>query len=257
MEIIEAIPELLPVVLPSLTAMSSKEIAALVRSQPSSVNRTIRRLVDRGTIEVPRAVESVNHLGQTVTDYLINRRDTYVVVAQLSPEFTARLVDRWAELERVVNPVRVQTPFRVRDLSISDTSDLMSAMIEHEPGQLLEFMGNNLGSLVESLVTAKLSELQNQLIPTVRVNQVVENPNEILTLTQLGYSVRLTPQRLNRVLCDLGLQTRDEYGEYNPSLRAEGLYEIVKRSRTREGILVTRIKWKRKVLDLLPSRYHS
>jgi phage antirepressor YoqD-like protein len=28
-----------------------------------------------------------------------HKRDTYVVVAQLSPEFTARIVDRWQELE--------------------------------------------------------------------------------------------------------------------------------------------------------------
>jgi len=29
----------------------------------------------------------------------MNQRDCYVIVAQLSPEFTARLVDRWQELE--------------------------------------------------------------------------------------------------------------------------------------------------------------
>jgi phage regulator Rha-like protein len=30
---------------------------------------------------------------------MVNKRDSYVVVAQLCPEFTARLVDRWQELE--------------------------------------------------------------------------------------------------------------------------------------------------------------
>lgn len=36
---------------------------------------------------------------ETVRVYLICKRDSYVIVAQLSPEFTARLVDRWQELE--------------------------------------------------------------------------------------------------------------------------------------------------------------
>lgn len=37
--------------------------------------------------------------GQVYYEYHINKRDTYVIVAQFSPEFTARLVDRWQELE--------------------------------------------------------------------------------------------------------------------------------------------------------------
>lgn len=44
--------------------------------------------------------EVKNHLNQSVAVYLIGKRDSYVVVAQLSPEFTARLVDRWQELEQ-------------------------------------------------------------------------------------------------------------------------------------------------------------
>ena len=31
--------------------------------------------------------------------YEIGKRDSYIIVAQLSPEFTAKLVDRWQELE--------------------------------------------------------------------------------------------------------------------------------------------------------------
>ncbi|MGK9617213.1 hypothetical protein O6474_25055, partial [Salmonella enterica subsp. enterica] len=32
-------------------------------------------------------------------EYLVNKRDSFVVVAQLCPEFTAALVDRWQALE--------------------------------------------------------------------------------------------------------------------------------------------------------------
>lgn len=65
------------------------------------MKRTIERLADRVVIQLPPLEEVKNHLGQTVEEYRIGKRDSYVIVAQLSPESTARLVDRWQELEDV------------------------------------------------------------------------------------------------------------------------------------------------------------
>nr|WP_084585283.1 Rha family transcriptional regulator [Paraburkholderia ginsengisoli] len=87
--------------------MSSREIAELLRRGPDdaprhdSVMRTIERLGTRGVITLPPMVE-VSNPGpgpKTISVYRVNKRDSYVIVAQLSPEFTARLVDRWQELE--------------------------------------------------------------------------------------------------------------------------------------------------------------
>lgn len=83
--------------------MSSREIAELVGSRHDSVKRTIETLASKGVIQLPQTVEVKNHLGQTVQEHVFSgeqgKRDSIVVVAQLSPEFTARLVDRWQELE--------------------------------------------------------------------------------------------------------------------------------------------------------------
>jgi len=79
--------------------MSSQEIADLVESRHDSVKRTIERLIERRAIGHSPLVEVKNAQGQTVSVYKLEKRDTYVVVAQLSPEFTAVLVDRWQELE--------------------------------------------------------------------------------------------------------------------------------------------------------------
>lgn len=79
--------------------MSSREIADLVNSRHDDVKRSIARLAERGVIQLPPMAEVKNHLGQTVSEFRIGKRDSYVIVAQLSPEFTARLVDRWQELE--------------------------------------------------------------------------------------------------------------------------------------------------------------
>ncbi|WP_223538763.1 Rha family transcriptional regulator [Pseudomonas sp. BF-R-12] len=79
--------------------MSSIEISDLVGKRHDNVKRTIETLVERKTIQLPQFEEVKNHLGQTVEQYQVGKRDSFVVVAQLSPEFTAALVDRWQELE--------------------------------------------------------------------------------------------------------------------------------------------------------------
>lgn len=86
--------------------MSSQEIADLVSARHDSVKRTIERLAEKRVIQLPPLVEVKNHLGQTVEQYLFSgekgKRDSLVVVAQLSPEFTGALVDRWQKLEEQV-----------------------------------------------------------------------------------------------------------------------------------------------------------
>jgi phage regulator Rha-like protein len=84
--------------------MSSREIADLVESRHDSVKRAVERLVESGIIQSPPMVEFKNINNVTGQEYLINKRDSYVVVAQLSPAFTARLVDRWQELEAMQAP---------------------------------------------------------------------------------------------------------------------------------------------------------
>jgi len=89
--------------------MSSLEIAELVESRHDTVKLSMERLAARGVIQLPPLTEVNNHLGQSVSVYQLGKRDSYVVVAQLSPEFTARLVDRWQELESAVAPAIPRT----------------------------------------------------------------------------------------------------------------------------------------------------
>lgn len=80
--------------------MSSREIAELLGSRHDKVKQSIERLVLKGIISKPPLGDGIKSANGTVEQiYLICKRDSYVVVAQLSPEFTAKLVDRWQELE--------------------------------------------------------------------------------------------------------------------------------------------------------------
>jgi len=85
--------------------MSSREIAELVGSRHDKVKQSIDRLVERGVISQPPVGDGPKSgNGVVVQEYLVCKRDSFIVVAQLSPEFTARLVDRWQELETMQAP---------------------------------------------------------------------------------------------------------------------------------------------------------
>ena len=87
--------------------MSSREIAAVVNSRHDSVKRTMLTLQSKGLITFTQTVEKGE--GRPAELFHVNKRDSYVVVAQLSPEFTAVLVDRWQELEANQAPQLPQT----------------------------------------------------------------------------------------------------------------------------------------------------
>lgn len=80
--------------------MSSREIAELVESRHSDIVRSILRLMANKVISgyAPMAYTHPQN-GQTYECYHLNKRDSLVVVAQNCPQFTARIVDRWQELE--------------------------------------------------------------------------------------------------------------------------------------------------------------
>ncbi|AVF34864.1 phage antirepressor KilAC domain-containing protein [Rahnella sikkimica] len=84
-----------------VVTMSSREIAELVQSKHSNVKRSAERLVVAGILSAP--LEHTPYLheqnGEEYQEYWFNKRDSLVLVARLSPEFTAAVVDRWQELE--------------------------------------------------------------------------------------------------------------------------------------------------------------
>lgn len=109
-----------PLVSHELT-MSSREIADLVECRPDTVKVTMERLRERGLITFTSLTEK-SHGGRPGIVYRVGKRDSYVVVAQLSPEFTARLVDRWQELEsRSAQPA----------VDLDDPAFLRSALLQY------------------------------------------------------------------------------------------------------------------------------
>lgn len=94
-------------------SMSSRELADLTQTRHDNVKRTIEALAHKKAITLPQFEETcfLDTLGkrQTVTECHLNQRDTMVVAARLNPQFMARVVDRWMELEgKLANAVPAQ-----------------------------------------------------------------------------------------------------------------------------------------------------
>lgn len=88
--------------------MTHIQIANLLEKRNDKVKQSMDRLAEKGLIKVTPMGE-VNSKGQSFTAYHVNERDSYVVVAQLSPEFTAKLVDYWMESKSNAQPKLPQT----------------------------------------------------------------------------------------------------------------------------------------------------
>ena len=212
----------------SVLTMSSREIADLVESRHDSVKRTIERLQDKGLIKLTPMVEVKNHLGQVVTEYQLIKRDTYVVVAQLSPEFTARLVDRWQELENQQMPQIPQT--------LSEALRLAADQAEQIERQNL---------LIE------------QQRPKVEFVQRYVEAGTTKSLRETAKILRVPERAMIDCLVDDGLLFRQSgnllpYQKYH----AKGLFDV-KTGTTEHGHNYTQTRVTSKGIEYIASRYAS
>lgn len=112
-------------------SMTSIEIAELVGKRHDNVKRTIETLAESGVIVRPQIEDEpkIDVMGRSRLIQVFRfsdeqgKRDSIIVVAQLSPEFTARLVDRWRELENA----RVQLKSKAEILA-----EMAQMHLEHE-----------------------------------------------------------------------------------------------------------------------------
>ena len=90
----------------------------------------------------------------------VGRRDSIVVVAQLCPEFTARLVDRWQELEgQVAKPAQLS---RMEILQIALESEQARIAAESERDQAIATKAQ-ISSSREASVMGKLSAVSRKV----------------------------------------------------------------------------------------------
>ncbi|MND20838.1 Phage regulatory protein Rha [compost metagenome] len=175
-----------------ILTMSSRDIADLVGKRHDKVKQSIERLAERSVIDLPPMGEYLDTLGRPASEYRIGKRDSYIVVAQLSPEFTARLVDRWHELEH-------QTSKRQAAIGYDSPLEFARLIIETMP---------NLGESTKQVMLSKASELSFgvALLPLPKVEE------HLMNATEVGAILGISAQKVGRLANQHGLKT-DAHGE--------------------------------------------
>lgn len=155
--------------------MSSREIADLVESRHDNVKRTIERLSQKGVIRFTPS-EETSHDGagaRPVEVYLVNKRDSFIVVAQLCPEFTARLVDRWQELEAQAARPMTQAEQMLAHAQIQVQLERRQQQIEQQQAEhqvAIERIEQHVEDLAESRVW---DHCPQNCMPITRIREVI------------------------------------------------------------------------------------
>lgn len=167
--------------------MNSIEISELVGKRHDNVKRTIETLANNGVIRLPQieVFEKINNLGllRGVDAYVFEgeqgKRDSIIVVAQLCPEFTARLVDRWRELEK-----RVQQNAPAIPQTLSEALRLAADLAEEKE---------------------RLALVNKELAPKAAVCDAIVKNDMHRTASEVAKPLGMSAVKLNRKLSAVGV----------------------------------------------------
>lgn len=167
--------------------MSSREIADLCQKEHKNVTVVIESLIEAQILTAEIQRSTFEHRGNSYKCFLLNKRDSLVVVARLSPEFTAAVVDRWQELE-AKQPLR--EPNRI---------ELAQWVIEAETK------------------LAKVTEQLSIAAPKVHYYDAVVDRTNLLNTTQIAQKLRMSAIHLNTILDGLAV--------YNKSVKRSRVFQ--------------------------------
>lgn len=141
--------------------MSSREIADLTGKRHDNVMRTI---LNCGDILTPQFEDTPNtQNGQVYKMAKLSKRDSLVLVARLSPEFTAVVVDRWQELEQK----QIETPEQL----------MARALIS-----------------AQSVIDDKNRQLE-QAKPAIQLHESIVNDDHTLSMRDAGKRLQVKPNK--------------------------------------------------------------
>jgi len=160
--------------------MSSREIAKLINKEHANIKISAERLAEKGVI-LTLATQEFEHNGNSYTEYLLNKRDSLILVAQNCPEFTAAIVDPWQELE-AQQQTKLPTTYKAA---------LLALVASEEERERLELENINLTTVVDDLTD------WSSIIRIAKHNGVSEKIFKWRLLKakslELGYAIKQVP----------------------------------------------------------------
>ena len=169
----------------NIISMNSQQIAELTNKRHDNVKRTIETLFNKGIIQRPQSEVIKNDRNQDLNVFIfegeIGKRDSIVVVAQIMPEVTAILVDRWQELEEAA-AIQVTLPTTYLEaLKALLSSEEQKQVIQHQ----LE-----------------------EAAPKINHYDTVVDRTGLVIATSIGNKLGISATKLNRLLDDLDVYNK-------------------------------------------------
>lgn len=164
--------------------MNSQQIAEMLGSRHDNVKRSIEGLVNKGIISDPQLEDGIRSANGTAPLVYVfegesGKRDSIIAIAQLSPQHTAILVDRWIELEALVaNPAPTLPATYLEALKALVNSEEEKVVIQHQ------------------LTVAA---------PKLEYYEQVLDQKELYTISEVAKKNGITAQELNKVLAANGV----------------------------------------------------
>lgn len=188
--------------------MTSQEIADLVQVRHDNVKRSVERLAESGVITLPPLEETsfLNSIGRTQHSQVYafegeqGKRDTMVIVAQLSPLFLGTVVDRWLELEKAVQQPRLPSNYK----------EALQFLIEAEEQK--EQL---------ALQVAQQQQVIEDIQPKADVYDIISNSENTYTITVAAKLLKVRPKDLTNWL----LTNKWMYGRSAATYRPAALHD--------------------------------
>jgi|GEM_PF-1098910 len=223
--------------------MSSKQIADVVNSRHDSVKRTIERLAEKGVISQPPLVDGEKSANGIIEKlYMVNERDSYVVVAQLCPEFTAKLVDYWQATKNLIPTL--QATIKPSQISGAFRSCMAIA-------KLAGLTGNQAILSADKATKKLIGESPLALLEITHLHAPVQE--QVFTPTQIGEMLnpKLSGQKVNKLIAELGYQVKE--GEFwLMTEKGKSLGELMDtQKRHSDGTPVKQLKWYQSIVACL------
>lgn len=195
-------------------SMNSREIAELVGKRHDNVKRTVETLAQAGVIEFPQS-EEIPTATKPVAVYVFSgergRRDSIVLVAQLSPEFTAALVDHWQALEAGRVPRLPQTlPEALRlAADLAEQNNRLQVVVSEQAPKVeaLARIADAGGSMCLTDAAKHLGIQRCRLIEWMRENRWIYRREGSMRL--LAYQPRITAGLLEHKVSVIELEGSD------------------------------------------------
>ena len=188
----------------NILKMTSLQIAEMLGKRHDNVKSSIKTLISKGIISEPVEQDGIRSANGTIPVVYVfegeaGKRDSIIAIAQLSPQHTAILVDRWIELEKQVASPAFKIPTSLGEALrlAADQQDIIEAQLEQV-----------------SILENKVEEDKHK----VRFFENTGNSQKLHSLTDAGSAHGISAQAVSKVL--------EEYSAFNMKNVTQKTYKI-------------------------------